>query len=120
MAAAARRVAPAATQAPATVLALSPAAPAFDLARWRADGWRAWLLGGGALLAALLSADETAIIHERFGAVILPYGQREDTVFREGGEWIVVLAPLLLLAALALWRLALRHYARLAPGAAWR
>lgn len=90
------------------------------LVRWEPDRWRAGVVGAGALLAALLSVDETAIIHERFGAVLLPYGQREETVFREGGGWIMVLAPLLLVAALALWRFGLRDYARRAPGTAWR
>ena len=86
--------------------------------RWRSDGSRAWLLAAAALLAAGLSLDETGLLHERLGTVILPHGQREGTVFEQGGPWVMVMVPGALVAAVGLWQFGLGRYLRAAPGAA--
>jgi hypothetical protein len=86
--------------------------------RYRSDGPRAWLLAAAALLAAGLSLDETGLLHERLGTVILPHGQREGTMFEQGGPWVMVLVPGALVATVGLWQFGLGRYLRAAPGAA--
>ncbi|MGH7586442.1 MAG: hypothetical protein ACREMH_09370, partial [Gemmatimonadales bacterium] len=70
----------------AKLLAVALVLGATCAARRSVDGRRAWLLAAGAVVALGLSLDETALLHERLGVVILPYGQREGTIFEQGGE----------------------------------
>ena len=90
---------------------------AFMLRR-PSDGARAWLLAAAALLAAGLSLDETGLLHERLGTVILPHGQRQGTMFEQGGPWVMVMVPGALVAAVGFWRFGLGRYLSTAPGAA--
>ena len=90
------------------------------LLRLDADGTRAWLLAAAALIALGLSLDETALLHERLGAVALPHDRREGTLFAQGGAWMMLLVPAAIVGPAILWRLGLRDYFRAAPRAALR
>ena len=67
-----------------------------------------------------LSLDETALLHERLGIIVLPYDRREGTLFAEGGAWMMLLVPAAIVGPAVLWRLGLRDYLRAAPVAALR
>jgi len=104
----------------AKLLAAGLVLGAAFLLRRGTDGARAWLLAAAALVAVGLSLDETALLHERLGLVVLPHGRREGTIFAQGGPWMMVLVPAAVIGPAMLWRLGLRDYLRAAPGAALR
>lgn len=104
----------------AKLLAAGLVLGAAFLLRRGADGTRAWLLAAAAVVAMGLSLDETALLHERLGIIVLPYDRREGTLFAEGGAWMMLLVPAAIVGPAVLWRLGLRDYLRAAPVAAVR
>lgn len=85
----------------------------FGLFAWaqRQKGDMAWPMVLAALAFLFLSLDEVAQIHEKIGMVsdvLLPGGDRTNTVFWRSGIWMFLLGPLLLGAFWLWWKAANR------------